>query len=84
MLLRGVFYEGWRPSENPTKQRHVEEFLDAFRARLPAGMQLNAEQAVRAVFSVVWEMIDAGEVVKVIKSMPEDLRELWPRVAYEG
>jgi uncharacterized protein (DUF2267 family) len=84
MLLRGMFYEGWRPSESPSKERHVEEFLGAVCVYLPPGMVVNAEQSVRAVFEVIWDMIDAGEVVKIIKSLPRDLRELWPQVPFEN
>lgn len=84
MLLRGVFYEGWQPAGAPSKERHIPAFLDHFRGQLPAGMPLNAVQAIRAVFSVIDEMIDAGEVAKIIKSLPQDLRELWPQVAIEG
>lgn len=84
MLLRGVFYEGWQPAGSPSKERHIPAFLDHFCGQLPAGMTLNADQAVRAVFSVISEMIDAGEVAKIIKSLPQDLRELWPRAVIEG
>lgn len=77
MLLRGIFYEGWRPSDGPLKQRHISDFLDAFRAHLPSGTVVNDEQAVRAVFSVIWEMIDPGEVEKILASFPKDLRDLW-------
>lgn len=77
MLLRGLFYEGWRPSDSPSKERHIPDFLDAFRSHLPPGMAVNAEQAVRAVFSVIWETIDPGEVGKILEVMPRDLRDLW-------
>lgn len=37
----------------------------------------------RAVFDVLWEKIDPGEVAKVINMLTEELRELWPRVTRE-
>lgn len=37
----------------------------------------------RAVFDVMWEKVDPGEVAKVIKLFPEELRDLWPSVARE-
>jgi uncharacterized protein (DUF2267 family) len=77
MLVRGIFYEGWNPQRGPSKERHVEEFLDHFRNHLPPGMALNADQALRAVFSVIWDMIDPGEIEKIMRTLPQDLRELW-------
>lgn len=77
MLLRGLFYEGWRPSDHPSKERHIPDFLDSFRAHLPSGTVADAEKSVRAVFSVIWEMIDPGEVQKIMEVLPRDLRDLW-------
>lgn len=77
ILIRGIFYEGWNPARNPSKERHATEFLDHFRSQLPPGMALNADHAVRSAFAVIWEMIDPREVVKITKSLPEELRELW-------
>lgn len=77
ILVRGIFYEGWSPGHKPAKERHAAEFLDHFRSQLPPGMTLNADHAVRAVFSVIWDMIDPGEVEKIIGSLPRELRELW-------
>lgn len=77
ILVRGIFYEGWNPTRPLSKERHAAQFLDHFRSQLPSGMALNADHAVRAAFAVIWEMIDPREVEKIIKSLPEELRELW-------
>ena len=77
MLIRGIFYEGWSPAHGSSKERHLPEFFEHFRSQLPPGMALNADHAVRAVFGVILEMIDPGEVQKVMGSLPRDLRELW-------
>lgn len=77
ILLRGIFYEGWNPARTPSKERHAAEFLDHFRSHLPAGLSINADHAIRCAFAVIWEMIDPREVEKIIKRLPEDLRELW-------
>jgi uncharacterized protein (DUF2267 family) len=81
MLIRGLYYEGWRMAATPTKERHVEQFLDHVRSELRGAGALDAEPAVRAVFDVMWEKIAPGEVAKVIAMFPEELRELWPRLA---
>jgi uncharacterized protein (DUF2267 family) len=83
ILLRGVFYEGWRPTDTPVKDRHAEEFFAHVRAGLPPGMKLNVDEAVRAVFAVISQRVDPGEVAKMAKLMPAELRELWPHIAVE-
>lgn len=77
MLLRGIFYKGWRPDGEPPKQRHIRDFLDAFREYLPNSVIVDDEEAVRTVFRVIWEMIDPGEVEKILATLPKDLRDLW-------
>jgi len=80
-LLRGVYYEGWHMSATPTKERHKEAFLDHVRRELRGEPGIDVEKAVRAVFEVVWEKIDPGEVAKVMDMLPAELRALWPRLA---
>jgi uncharacterized protein (DUF2267 family) len=77
LLLRGVYYEGWRPSETPTRERHVGDFLDHVSANLTKTMECDIEPGVRADFETLWRKIDPDEVIKIIRIMPMELRELW-------
>jgi uncharacterized protein (DUF2267 family) len=81
ILLRGVYYEGWHPSSTPTRIRHKEALLQRVRAEFPAGFGLGLERVVQAVFTVIWEKVEPGEVAKLTRMTPEELRDLWPRVA---
>ena len=83
MLVRGLFYEGWHMAGTPTKERHKEVFLDHVRWTFGPRVDIDAERMTRAVFDVLWEKIDPGEVAKVINMLPEELRELRPIVARE-
>jgi uncharacterized protein (DUF2267 family) len=83
MLVRGLYYEGWHMAGTPTKERHKEQFLDHIRWTFGPRVDIDAERMTRAVFDVLWEKIDPGEVAKVIKMLPEELQELWPSVARE-
>ena len=84
MLIRGFYYEGWRPSDTPTKERHVKDFLERVRNELQRGTQIDPDKAVRAVFEVMCDKLDPGEVEKLIRIFPEDLRTLWPVVRNVG
>ena len=80
-LIRGIYYEGWTAVASGTKERHKKDLLDHVRSELPPNTRLDAEQAVRAVFEVMWDKIDPGEVAKLIDLFPAELRNLWPRLA---
>ncbi len=77
MLLRGMFYEGWRLANGATRERHLAGFLEHVSRELPKGLYNDPEDIARSVFEVVWERIDSGEVGKLIKILPPELRELW-------
>ena len=77
MLLRGMFYEGWRLANSATRERHMAGFLEHVSQELPKALYNDPEDIVRAVFEVVWERIDSGEVSKLIKILPPELRDLW-------
>lgn len=83
MLIRGLYYEGWHMGATPTKERHMDAFLAHLKERLPPGADFDPEAASKAVFDVMWEKVDPGEVAKVINLFPKELRDLWPRLARE-
>lgn len=77
-LLRGVYYEGWRPAATPTRERHVPQFLEHVHAHLPRHSEIGPEAVARATFSALAAFIDTGEVQKVVLELPRQLGALWP------
>ena len=77
-LLRGAYYEHWRPSTTPVKHRKKGEFLariaDAFRN----DPMSSTSNAVTAVFELLSDKIAAGEIEDVRHELPADIRGLWP------
>jgi uncharacterized protein (DUF2267 family) len=78
MLLRGAYYEGWRIAETPTHERHIEEYLDHVDASLPRNTAIDGYEVARATFAVLSQCIDRGEIEKVLRALPSELRLLWP------
>ncbi len=78
MLVRGFYYEGWHMAGTPTKERLTEDFLEHVNCHVLRGLRLDPEKAVRAVFEVLCDRLDPGEIEKVIKVFPPELRNLWP------
>jgi uncharacterized protein (DUF2267 family) len=78
LLIKGLFFENWRPSETPTREREKGTFLANIDAEIYRGLGVDTEQAVRAVLEVLAEHIDPDEVEKLRRLFPEDMRNLWP------
>jgi uncharacterized protein (DUF2267 family) len=78
MLVRGFYYEGWKPALAPNKERTKEAFLDSVRESLRTNTTIEPERAVRATFQLLDRQISAGEIQDVKRMMPAGVRELWP------
>lgn len=76
-LIRGIYYEGWHMHATPTRERHVADFLAHVGRELTGFPPSDLELAVRAVFEVLWEKIDLGEVSKLVHMFPAEVRTLW-------
>lgn len=77
MLIRGLYYEGWHMTGTPTKTRHLAEFLDDIEEEARRTLGAERESIVKAVFDVIADRIDPGEVGKLVRLFPEDLKPLW-------
>lgn len=77
MLVRGFYYEGWKPALAPNKERSKEAFLDSVRESLRTNRAVDPERAVQATFRLLNRQISAGEMEDVKQMMPADVRELW-------
>lgn len=77
-LIRGIYYEAWKPSTNPEKVRDRDKFVDELRASLPEMLQGEGEpeKAFRAVFAVLSEHVTSGELDHVINMLPEPVQQL--------
>jgi uncharacterized protein (DUF2267 family) len=84
MLIRGLYFEGWKPAATPSTERHRDEFLDRVRQHLRFNVTVEPEQAVEATFRLLVDRISAGEVRDIKGMIPEELRELWPQTAASG
>ena len=82
MLVRGFYFEGWRPALAPNTERTPEDFFASVEESLRnASQQLNAEQSTRAVFAFLEEKIDSGQLRHVKSQLPKSIEQLWPSAA---
>lgn len=78
MLLRGLFLEGWRPVTGPTDIHDPQAFATEVAAHLPPRFPRQPNEAAEAVFAVLAERLDQGEVTKLAQFLPSRLRSLFP------
>lgn len=81
MLVRGIYYEGWRPVGKPEKIRTRDEFLAGVARQFENVRPIDPQDAVRAVFQILEHHVDPGEIADVIQSLPQEIRTMWPRYA---
>jgi len=78
LLVRGVYYENWRPQVNPTPIRHQHEFLERVQVGLERSRPIDVKDVVQAVLKVLDHHVDPGEIEQVKHSLPAGLQVLFP------
>jgi uncharacterized protein (DUF2267 family) len=76
-LLRGVFYEGWKPTGKPIKERHRDQFLAHVTEYFREEPEVVIEDLVRAVFKVLSQSITEGEIKDIQGTLPAEIRNFW-------
>lgn len=84
MLVRGIYYEGYKPDATPTKLRGRAEFLDQVQQRYELDVPSDPEKLVRAVFGVLCDHVSEGEIDKMRRMLPKDVAALFPQGAGAG
>jgi uncharacterized protein (DUF2267 family) len=78
LLLRGVFLEGWRPTDGPSDLRDPEAFGEAVASHFPPAFPRQGTETAEAVFAVMGDRLDPGETAKLVRHLPIPLRALFP------
>ncbi|HXV24317.1 MAG TPA: DUF2267 domain-containing protein [Alphaproteobacteria bacterium] len=78
LLIRGVYFEGWRPSSTPRRERTQEEFLNIVGEQMHGIRPASPMEGARAVFSVLSKHVSAGEIAQVKAMLPKPIASLWP------
>ncbi|MDL1873103.1 DUF2267 domain-containing protein [Deltaproteobacteria bacterium PRO3] len=81
MLLRGLYYEGWRPADRLAKERHEADFLLRVAEYFDNDTELETvgdlSRMVSAVFRVLSRHVSRGEIADIVHLLPRELREYW-------
>lgn len=74
-LLRGVFYEDWRPADAPKAYRSRDEALRRMADAAKLSGPTEASLALDACGRVLRRHVSEGEVHDVMENLPEALRQ---------
>lgn len=77
IIVRGLYFEGWRPAETPHKWRDRQEYLDAFNRKLEG--EGSGEETLKAVLRILDRHLDSNELIRVKEMHPKEVWDLWPR-----
>lgn len=76
MMIRGLFFEGWRPGGRRHTVRSRESFLEAIEREMPHG-RIPPEVVARAVFHLLEKHVSEGQLDNVRHSLPHQVANLW-------
>jgi len=79
LMVRGAYFDQWRPGEGNLKLRTLPEFLGRVTDGLSGGKPIGSIDAARTVFAVLNRHLDKGQIDKVRQALPADVRNIWPR-----
>lgn len=77
MVIRGVFFEGWRLPTHEQAIRDRREMIDRVAHELRPDPQLDPADVLRAVIHLLVEHVSDGEIRDVIATLPKSIAELW-------
>ncbi len=77
MLVRGFYYDNWKPAGAPIKIKTAQEFYDAVRQHFAADRNVNPMRLTEAVLKVLSMHTSPGDLEKVLGIFPPELRALF-------
>jgi uncharacterized protein (DUF2267 family) len=79
-LIRGTYYDGWRPKKDPVRDSTRYGFLGEIQTAFAKthDPQVDSVHVARAIFRLLNNKVSAGEITDVLSTLPEAVRDLWP------
>lgn len=76
-LVRGIYYDGFRLTNDESKIRTRSEMLARVQRELAPDKRLYAPAVLHAVIALIERHVSAGEIDKVVATLPKAIAELW-------
>jgi uncharacterized protein (DUF2267 family) len=76
LLVKGLFYEGWRPASTPARIRHPEEFIALYQQKAGDRYDLDPERGLAAFLDTLSRHVTTGQLDSLKHSLPQSLAQL--------
>lgn len=74
-LIRGIFFDGWKPSKAAKASRSLGDFLHPIHKAFDRDIYPDAELIAQRVFSVIASHVSDGEIEHIEQALPKHVRE---------
>lgn len=78
-MLRGIFYEGWRPNSRPLSNGGRDAFLERIHASIHHDPGVDPELVARALFALLAGRLQEADLEETRALTPKPLHGLWPQ-----
>src|SRR5262249_32751084 len=78
LLVRGAYFDQYRPAAQPVAERSQEEFIARIRDELTGSRPVRPDLAATAVMRTLNRHLTEGRVRKARDALPRGIRALWP------
>jgi uncharacterized protein (DUF2267 family) len=76
-LIRGIYYEGWKPSRTPERYRDIDSFLERVGREAPLHGETETSYAATAAARVLRRHVSNGEIEDVLATLPASIRPIF-------
>jgi uncharacterized protein (DUF2267 family) len=74
LLLRGVFYEGYKPADQPRTMRTEQEFCNCLDEKIDKDVPVDKKYVLPALFKTLEAQVSDGQIKDIESHMPEDMQ----------
>lgn len=78
MIVRAAFYDRFDPTGLPKPCHGADEFLQLIADDLRDGRGVDPRDAAQSVFGVLYRHVSKGQIDKVVRALPREIRTFWP------
>jgi uncharacterized protein (DUF2267 family) len=77
ILIRGLFFEGWTLSNDPTRIRDREAMIARVARELAPDTRFDPIETLRAVMQLLVEHVSHGEIEHMLATFPKPIATMW-------
>jgi uncharacterized protein (DUF2267 family) len=77
LLIRGVFFENWKPESHSSKSLEKDAFLKMVGKALYPYRDMDVEKTINGVFKVLSRKLPPGVFDNIIQAIPKDIQDIY-------